>query len=548
MAATHESVPWHSRRSRILLLLSVAVLVGVFLPIPAQLSTSAPVDDVGTVTIHKSVSRVHLIDGSDVTADKRTITLNVDQTKRLHDRQVVEVTWSGAHPTGFRRPDPNAPDAATQEYPMVLLECRGVDSASAPTAQRLTPETCWTQTPNERFFSSSTLLFPPWRVDRYATAAARGKVVGAPHPLPAGCFSTGGPEHWLHFTAANGVTYEEGPQDGCAGIAPEQSSVGSTIGLPSNATYGFTDADGTGQAKFDVWTSLTNTSLGCGPTVSCSLVAVPVEGISCDIAAHGLPPSDVPKGENATAAADACTSEGHKTQPSFSVEGLLWWSASNWRNRISIPLDFAPLPVTQCSGTSQDAGVAIYGSELMTAATQQWSSKFCTDPQLFPLTHVQTGETQARNLLSTGNTDAAFTAFAPDGGWGSPVVSAPVAMTGFSIGYQMDTADGHEYTKLRLTPRLLAKLLTESYPAIQAIHDGWATPPAAGQTDYRALVDNPLNVTMDPEFIALNPDIGQRDTFGAATLLMLSSDSDLVRALTSYIDADPEARAWLDGQ
>jgi hypothetical protein len=91
---------------------------------------------------------------------------------------------------------------------------------------------------------------------------------------------------------------------------------------------------------------------------------------------------------------------------------------------------------------------------------------------------------------------------------------------------------------LRLTPRLLAKLMTESYPAINAMKD-----------EDSALSANPLNVSLDPEFIALNPGIKQGVSASAAasTLLSISADSDVIHALTSYINADPDARAWLDG-
>ena len=45
-----------------------------------------------------------------------------------------------------------------------------------------------------------------------------------------------------------------------------------------------------------------------------------------------------------------------------------------------------------------------------------------------------------------------------------PVGFAPTAVTGFAIGYTIDRPDNAgEYTDLRLNPRLLAKLLTESY-------------------------------------------------------------------------------------
>ena len=52
--------------------------------------------------------------------------------------------------------------------------------------------------------------------------------------------------------------------------------------MPSNETFGVTARNGEGSAKFDVWTAAENASLGCSQTVACSLVAVPIMGISCD--------------------------------------------------------------------------------------------------------------------------------------------------------------------------------------------------------------------------------------------------------------------------
>ncbi len=111
--------------------------------------------------------------------------------------------------------------------------------------------------------------------------------------------------------------------------------------------------------------------------------------------------------------------------------------------------------------------------------------------------------------------------------------------SGFAITYVIDDANGQAYTKLRLSPRLLAKLLTESYPAALPI-----------KQEYAALSNNPLNITLDPEFIKLNPGIAQgvSASDAASTLLALSSDSDVIRALTTYINDDPAARAWLNGK
>jgi hypothetical protein len=119
------------------------------------------------------------------------------------------------------------------------------------------------------------------------------------------------------------------------------------------------------------------------------------------------------------------------------------------------------------------------------------------------------------------------------------VVQAPVAVSGFAITYVIDGTNGQPYTKLRLTPRLLAKLLTESYPAELPV-----------QQEDPALANNPLNITLDPDFIALNPGIthGVDATDSASAMLALSSNSDVTQALTTYINDDPSARAWLDGK
>jgi hypothetical protein len=117
------------------------------------------------------------------------------------------------------------------------------------------------------------------------------------------------------------------------------------------------------------------------------------------------------------------------------------------------------------------------------------------------------------------------------------VVNAPVAVTGFTISFAIDGTNGDPVTTLELTPLLLAKLLTNSYPVFQK-----------DQGD-PGLTGNPLNITDDPEFEALNPGIPKLGvgSFTAAELTSLSESSDVIEALTSYINDDPTARAWLNG-
>jgi hypothetical protein len=317
-------------------------------------------------------------------------------------------------------------------------------------------------------------------------------------------------------------------------------------GIPSNTTYGVTGPDGTGAADFDVWTADENQSLGCSSSVPCALVAVPIMGISCDAYGTLLPAADQPPAAKTAAADAACRATGQYapgaandpgTQPDLAVTGALWWSASNWRNRITVPLSFAT-PASICSVVSNRAPVAIYGSALMTELAAQWEPTFCTTDSLYPFVHVQTSDQSARNLLATGNINAAFTSRTPAGGFARPTVQAPVAITGFAIAYAIDDKAGNRYTSLRLDARLLAKLLTESYPANSLVRD-----------NDPALAHNPTNITLDPEFQALNPDLPHYASIeAAATLSAISTDADLMWALTTYLNSDKEARAWLNGE
>ena len=67
-----------------------------------------------------------------------------------------------------------------------------------------------------------------------------------------------------------------------------------------------------------------------------------------------------------------------------------------------------------------------------------------------------------------------------------------------------------------------------------------------------ALANNPLNITEDPQFQALNPGINPIAIPGAGSdaaseLMAMSGNSDVMHALTTYINDDPTARAWLNG-
>ncbi|WP_370186110.1 hypothetical protein [Aeromicrobium sp.] len=544
-----------SRHAAGRVLLAVSLLLGAlaFLPV-----SGGPADADGwafSKTVR--VDREHVDeDGTTAVAGSTyDVTVKVSRTKDLRGRQEVRVAWSGARPTGGVVLDGTSVEAKDQEFPVVVLQCRGVDTSRTPPSgqERLSPETCWTQTSTERYLASSSQT-PAWRVDADETDEHRAAIVGAPSPLPRECSGLSVPvtARWLPLRAADGTVYPGGPDPavGCVASAPESNDVGD-VGLPSNTVYGRTGTDGRGEVEFPLWTRSENATLGCSATVACSLVVVPVAGLSCDAWGHRLDApqlqsSGAPLTEAQKRSADAsCRKNGsyapgeprdatHGTDAA--VRGSLWWSASNWKHRVSVPLSFAPTGES-CSATGGDASLELGGSVLVNELTASWRPTFCTTRSLFPFAHVQQADFFALDQVDGGTLSAAFASEPKEGGFRRPVVPAPLTVSGFAIAFSIDDAQGRRQETLRLTPRLLAKLVTQSYPTTS-----WL------RADRDDLAKNPLNLSVDPEFVALNPGLrSDTDLSSAATIQLLSERADLVRALASWIDADPEARVWIDG-
>jgi hypothetical protein len=548
------------RRRRVASFVVLLMCAGVILP---GAGYSAPTDEVTPeFTASKAMNRAHLeADGTETVLDPRTVTASVSQVTNLRNRQQIRVSWTGAHPTLATSSNPNSVQAPLQEYPVVVMQCRGVDSAEHP----LDPTTCWTQSVEERRYTDPTLAFPPWRLDRYETAANRRASVGVPTAVPAKCdlSDVTPPSRFVPFIGPppQNVAYyplNRRENESCGPVlAPDMVNVEDKDATPTNTTFASSNRDGAGSIKFVVTTEEYNQSLGCSTTVLCSLVVLPIMGLSCDLAAAALPAADRPSASDLRFAGPRCKATGRKgvgefydnndpDQVDVAVTGKFWWSASNWRNRITVPLTFSP-PVNLCALGDGGGQLDIFGSELMVQATDQWATAFCTDPSRFAFRHVRLGEPQAKSALVSSGAKAALVSMPPPEPYEIPTVSAPIAVTGFAISYVMDDAEGNEYRDLKLNGRLLAKLLSESYPTKSDLRGAYGK--ATDDDPYQAMAGNPLTVALDPEFKALNPAVGDAfaSVLSSSTLLALSSNSDVMYALSAYLNADPEARAFLNG-
>jgi len=471
----------------------------------------------------RTLTRTHLVGGASEVVDSERVSVHVDTTRNLRGRQRIHVTWTGAHPSGGRAANPFGEGGLVQEYPVVILQCRGVDDPKAPAAQRLSPQTCWTSTRQQRS-QSATESQAVWRHDQYATVADRAAKSGVtPYPDTTTCpdadfLST----HVTPFVAANGKQYLSCTAET---MAPE-AAVGSSY--PPSEMAAFTKEDGSGDARFEVRSDIENESLGCNDKVACSLVVIPIMGISC-----ADPDPQCNKYGRFAPGSSNFAGEGVDA----AVSPLYWWSASNWRNRFSVPLHFA-LPPNTCDVLDNRAPTAFYGSELLSQAALQWAPAYCLRKDRFKFQHNRMSDAAAFALMQNGQAPAALVSGRrPLEGAADPVAYAPTAVTGFAISYAVDRPDNAgEDGHLRLNARLVAKLLTQSYPASDL---GRGHPGLAG---------NPVSINLDPEFARLNPGLDRIPREAAATLLSLSQSSDVISTLTSYLAQDKDAAAFVAGK
>ena len=293
--------------------------------------------------------------------------------------------------------------------------------------------------------------------------------------------------------------------------------------------------DGSGSAPFELQTAMQSPGLGCGSPVKVSGVST---GQPCWLVI-------IPRGQ-----ADNGSSL-------INTPGL-WWSS--WKHHLAVKLDFRPL------GTACELGAAerqLAGSELVAQAISSWQPVVCRGGS--PFTLAQIPETDA--LAAAAGTTPSALAFTSrplslegSGLTKDPLAYAPVALGGISVSFAVDafpssTADekyraraGLPLTDMKLTPRLLAKLLTASY--VDALPSG----ADLSHIGYKSFADpgkNARSLVFDPDFRAINdPEWSVQLIAGASIsdVLMPLGRSDLTQRVWEYVLADAEAKAWLAGK
>jgi hypothetical protein len=439
------------------------------------------------------------------TGDFSGLKLTVAQTQDLVN-QSVEVTWDGAAPSL------ETPSGFVLGNFMQLMQCWAAPGTATADVPR---EQCqfggFVDVPNGAGNVASRQI--TWYFDDPAETV---------YTQPAGTFVA----RFADFKAIDGT------------VETTRRSQFFDAATTNEIPIGRTAPDGTGKQVFEMQTGLEAPGLGCGQTINgvtpdCFLVVVP----------RSLK-------EVTGATVGARIDDWLYSSP---------LSATNWAGRMVVPLKFRQVGGSCSFGRPETATL---GSDFVTEAMSSWQPVLCGGgPRNFGFTSLS--DDTARSVLASEDPGLTFLNRGAPGV--DDVLYAPVSVSALSISANIEAqmpfrdpagkvispdqvpADirakvGTRFEDIKLTPRLLAKLLTQSY----------AFDIAYGKATNTADV-NPFDVSRDPEFIAINPEfkpggytaiIGN----GVGRLFVTSGLSDAADLMWRYILADADARDFLAGK
>ena len=318
-------------------------------------------------------------------------------------------------------------------------------------------------------------------------------------------------------------------------VKPDGSSTFNTQELFSSATTNeisavATAADGTGMFNFEVQTGLDAPHLACGQYDSnmdgpraCSLVIVPRGALD----PTGLAPA-------------------FDDQDRVSGSPLTY---SAWKNRIVIPLSFAPIGQS-CAMNQKET--RIVGSDIVSKAVNSWQAGLCGNGKVFGFSRISDDEARTQITKATfGASHMAIVsgAIAADDVDALKLDYAPVAQSAIVIAYNIDYAlyrdsanyalkDGTKVHTLKLTQRLVAKLLTQSYAS---------DTPGLGEGN-PTVKANPRSLLVDPEFLALNPDFRDFVAIEPQGLMVAFGNADAYAHVWEWVRSNADAKSFLEGK
>jgi hypothetical protein len=302
------------------------------------------------------------------------------------------------------------------------------------------------------------------------------------------------------------------------------------------------NADGTGEFDFELHTSIQAPELGCGATSAqdtCYLVLVPRGTV---YGGHDASCSQI--------SAPGGHPYSYGDSPAIQGGGPLVPGCDYWNNRIVVPLNFTTV-AGACAGGSEDD---VIGSQMLIGAMGSWQPALCNTVGA-PIDFTTNADSVARAYLLEKRTDVAFTSYPvtkdelQDPGDqtafdNTTVAYAPVAIGAVTVSFLADGKNG-QIDSLVLSPRLLAKLLTQSY--IFTIPSDGTDPGNTDSAQLGAVNQSYNHIWDDPDFQALNPNWDQF-TNNPSLVLPGPSGADAIEQVWKWIDSDADARNFLNGK
>jgi hypothetical protein len=224
-------------------------------------------------------------------------------------------------------------------------------------------------------------------------------------------------------------------------------------------------------------------------------------------------------------------------------------SPSHWADRIVIPLNFESVSQSCALGQAERR---VVGSEIIADAFTSWQPGLCGSGTTYGFSMI--GDNEARTQIVSEVSGASRLAFVSSPlstaeSTGTKILYAPVARSAVVFAYNIDynllsnadpavfAKNGTRLNNLVLNQRLVAKLLTQSYPADN---------PGLGDGD-SILEDNPSSIVTDPEFVELNPDFENWNTASPQGMMVGIGSADAYRDVWRWVRSSPDAMAFLGG-
>lgn len=445
----------------------------------------------------------------------KNLQVTVSQTQDLTD-QGLTVSWTGGLPTSAA--------GAASNY-LQIMQCWAGKGQTGPT-----PQQCQWGKPNDALAAQTG-----------TAASTRDLLTGAeadPKQSLGPAFT-----HQMFGSTLHTVPFwsiQDPRQQNLSWIGDDNAQPPFSAAQSNEVTMARTGADGTGEYVVDLQSALSAPYLGCGNT------AFAAQGDTCWLVI-------VPRGEynpNGEKAADQAFNDALGQNPTYVAGSPL--SASVWQNRMQVKLNFTPIGANCQLGRSE---VNTAGSELVSQAFSSWQAPLCTQGTNFSYSEIGDGEVKT-NLVSgaSGLPTLGFLSSPLDPSTlaGATVDYAPMTTSALVVSYLIDKSyiddssnpdlksNGTLVTDLKLTPRLVAKLLTQSYK-LDTPGDGHATNATVPS-------GNPNSLRQDPDFLALNPSFKYFHQSSAPDgLIVPFGNSDAAHLVWTWICSDSQARDFLSG-